>query len=152
LNKIRILSLILLFAFSCGGCSSETEIGHLADQSSEPKPKKKAALAVTGDAPVQAPQSSYFDALPRQNPFLSTDEESSFENKSAQIPLDYLTVSAIMHSPKNKSKAIINGQVYEVGDIIDNKQVITINAEDVILKDTQGEYIIKIEAVVPGEA
>jgi len=151
LSKLRIFSLILLFAFLGAGCSPDDEIGHLADDSIVPL-KKKAVLPVSEGVEMQAPQASYFDPLPRLNPFLTTDEEASFENKSAQIPLEYLTVSAIIHSSDNKSKAIINGQVYQVGDIIDNKQVLAINAEDVILKDTQGEYIIKIETVVPGAA
>jgi len=149
LNKLRAILLILLFAFLGAGCSPEDEITKLTDDSIVPL-KKQAVLPVTEAVQAQASQASYFDSLPRLNPFLTTDEESSFENKSAQIPLEYLTVSAIIHSADNKSKAIINGQVYQVGDILDNKQVVVINAEDVILKDTQGEYIIKIGTVVPG--
>jgi hypothetical protein len=149
LNKLRVILLILLFAFLGAGCSPEDEVTKLTDDSIVPL-KKKAVLPVTEAAPEPASQASYFDSLPRLNPFLTADEESSFENKNAQIPLEYLTVSAIIHSAGNESKAIINGQVYQVGDILDNKQVVVINAEDVILKDTQGEYIIKIETVVPG--
>jgi hypothetical protein len=86
-----------------------------------------------------------------QNPFLTDEEEREFadlgEAALDAAPIDYLALSAILYSPSNKSRAVINGRILEIGSQIDNKEIIEINAEAVILKDAQAEYIIKLKKI-----
>ncbi len=89
----------------------------------------------------------------RVNPFLTKIEEKALAKLGNAIPLDYLQVSAIFYSSiPSQSRAIINGKVLVQGDSIDNKQIIKINSEDVILKDSQGHYVAKIAGLMANTA
>lgn len=81
-----------------------------------------------------------------QNPFL-TDEEEKFAGLGKVIPIDYLAVSAILYSSSNRSKAIIDGKILEVGGSVDNKKIVEILPEAVILKDAQAEYIVQLRKI-----
>lgn len=98
-------------------------------QENQPSPNQEAAMAS--------------DELLR-NPFLSEEEEKEFQDAGKAVPVDYLMLSAILYSATAKSKAIINGRILEIGDSIDNKEIITIRPEAVILKDTTTEYIVRL--------
>jgi hypothetical protein len=81
----------------------------------------------------------------RSNPFLTQKEQKALVEMGNVIPLEYLNVSAIFYSSFNsRNRAIIDGKVLVSGDIIDNKQIIKINPEDVVLEDSQGKYVAKI--------
>lgn len=80
------------------------------------------------------------------NPFLTFDEEESFS------PLIYretitMNLTAVFYTPPN-SKILVDGRIYEEGDIVDNKRIIKIRPEEAILKDTRGEYLIKLNGVL----
>jgi hypothetical protein len=84
----------------------------------------------------------------RSNPFLTQKEEKALVEMGNAIPLDYLRVSAIFFSELNsRSRAIIDGKVLVLGDSIDNKEIIKINPEDVVLADSQGQYVAKMGQV-----
>lgn len=85
----------------------------------------------------------------RGNPFLTRKEEKALAKLGNAIPLDYLKVSAIFYSSiSSQSRAIINGKVLVQGDSIDNKEIIKINSEEVLLKDSQGNYVAKITGLM----
>ena len=82
----------------------------------------------------------------RTNPFLSEEEEKTF---GKSILIDYLLLSAILYSSfSSNSRAIINGQILKIGNYIDNKEVVKIEPEEVILKDDQNEYCVRLKKVV----
>ena len=91
----------------------------------------------------------------RLNPFLTKKEEKSLADTGKAIPLEYLKVSAIFYSALNsQNRVIIDGKVLVLGDNIDNKAIIKINPEDVVLEDAQGQYVakmakLKVNAVNP---
>jgi hypothetical protein len=85
----------------------------------------------------------------RVNPFLTAKEEKVLVELGNAIPLGYLQVTAIFYSASSsQSRAIIDGKVLVLGDSIDNKEVIKINPEDVVLEDSQGHYVAKMTGVM----
>ena len=90
----------------------------------------------------------------RANPFLTQREEKALVELGNALPLDYLQVSAIFYSSFSaQSRAIIDGKVLVLGDSIDNKEIIKISPEEVVLKDSQGRYVAKMAGlnVKPGK-
>ncbi|MFH0790320.1 MAG: hypothetical protein V2A64_01665 [Candidatus Omnitrophota bacterium] len=90
--------------------------------------------------------SSGAEALP--NPFLTREEEAFLKDTGKRIPIENIMLSAVLYSQVEKSKAVINGRILKVGDLIENKQVIEIQPEAVVLKDTQGEYIVNLKNIL----
>jgi hypothetical protein len=85
----------------------------------------------------------------RVNPFLNPKEEKALVELGNAISLDYLQVSAIFYSEfSSQSRAIIDGKVLVLGDSIDNKEIIKINPEEVVLEDSQGHYVAKMAGVM----
>lgn len=82
----------------------------------------------------------------RVNPFLTAEEEELFKDLGKAVPIDYLNLSAIFYSP-GASKVIINGYVLEVNNNIDGKKVIDIQPDEVILKDSEGEYVVRLRKI-----
>lgn len=80
-----------------------------------------------------------------RNPFLSAEEESEFRDAGKAIPLDTLSLSAILYSSAAKSKAILQGRILQKGDNIDNKEIVEIRPEAVILKEAATEYIVRLK-------
>ena len=90
----------------------------------------------------------------RTNPFLTQKEEKALVELGNALPLEYLQVSAIFYSSfSSQSRAIIDGKVLVLGDSIDNKEIVKINPEEVVLKDSQGRYVAKMAGlnVKPGK-
>ncbi|MBU1044466.1 MAG: hypothetical protein KJ915_08750 [Candidatus Omnitrophica bacterium] len=79
----------------------------------------------------------------KKNPFLSAVERSNFSKQTKEI-IDYLTVTAIFHSELN-SHAVIDGRVLQKNDEIDGKEIVAINREEIILRDSLGEYVLKLK-------
>jgi len=78
-----------------------------------------------------------------RNPFLTHNEEKEFGAKKEAI--GYLNLSAVFYAPGH-SYAVINGRIVREKDTIDNKKIVNINPESVILKDGAGaEYIIEMK-------
>ena len=81
------------------------------------------------------------------NPFLTWEEEEEVE-KDRRVPLDYLRLSAALHS-KGVSYAVIDGRIVKEGSLVDNKEVVKIGAEEVTLKDFLGtEYVVKMSKII----
>ncbi|MCG2711369.1 MAG: general secretion pathway protein GspB [Candidatus Omnitrophica bacterium] len=100
------------------------------DQSSE---KKKSEMPLESG-----------EALPlNENPFLSAMERINFGAETKEI-IDYLTVTAIFHSEAN-SHAVIDGRVLREKDEIDGKEIVKIEPEEVILRDANGEYVLRLK-------
>lgn len=110
---------------------------------------KKEAAAETQSMLLE--QTAPIPENPVRNPFLTQEEEQEKELAGAgnRISLDYPILSAILYSSFQISKAIINGEILKIGDYIDNKEIIEIQPEAVILKDAQAQYIIRLKNI-PG--
>lgn len=83
----------------------------------------------------------------RRSPFLTFEENQKVSEFGNASDIDYLALSAIFYS-RTGSVAIIDGKVLREGDIVDNKEIVEIMPEAVILKDAQNEYIIKIKGIL----
>jgi len=84
----------------------------------------------------------------RTSPFLTLQEERSLEKQGSTIPITYLEVTAVFYSSNAEhSRVIIEGRVLAIGDTIDNKKIVAINPEEVILKDSQGYYVVRMKKI-----
>ncbi len=89
----------------------------------------------------------------KTNPFLTQKEEKAVVETGNTTNLEYPVVSAIFYSPLGyQSRAIIEGKVLVEGNSIDNKEIVKINPEDIILKDSQGSYMAKIAGLTANTA
>ena len=102
-------------------------------------------------APLEQGQAAPLIESIRLNPFLSFEEERNFlaPKRLALIVLNYLNLSAIFCSPeKTNSKAIINGMICRMGDVVDardGKKIVEIQPRAVILRDMRDvEYIVTL--------
>jgi hypothetical protein len=102
--------------------------------------------AVRQDAGVQVEEKNEPEGS-RKNPFLRESEESLFESTKDRLPITGLNLSAIFYSP-GTSAVIIDGKFFKEGDIVDNKRIITIFPEEVILKDAQSVYVLQLEGIL----
>lgn len=142
MNKILFFILSLFF-----GCIARTETDAPSLDGEKPiEASQETALPAQGKGIIQEGLSE--PDLLRQNPFLTLKEEESFRGKDFQgVIIDYLNLSAVFYAPYN-SKAIIEGRIFKKGDILDNKEIIEIGPEEVILKDSQTSYILKMRQVL----
>src|SRR3989338_4248457 len=136
-------SFILAFCVFFSGCAKEEikiikegtmreETKNLDIKEGKDKPIEESVIEAEGNA--------------RLNPFLSAEEEAAFaDSGSNYILIDYPAPSAIIYSSDGNSKAIINGRILGLGNSIDDKEIIAIRPEEVILKDSQSEYILKLK-------
>lgn len=140
--------ILLLFLFV--GCSKQEETGTENLQGSQ-EPAQEAQIAPEQEEAMAQQEESKEPAedmdRARVNPFLTQEEETALKETGAAIPISYLNLSAVLYSPQS-SRAIINGQILGLGDSIDNKKVIRIEPEAVVLKDAQGEYIVRLKRIV----
>lgn len=89
-------------------------------------------------------------ALSRISPFLTVQEEQTLEKQGNVIPLLSLEVTAIFYAPQaEKSRAIIDGRVLSIGDTIQNKEIISISLEEIILQDSQARYVARLKKITP---
>ena len=59
-----------------------------------------------------------------------------------------MNLSAILYSGES-SRAIVNGYIVEIGDFLDNMEVVGIKSEKVVFKDYLGkEYVLKMGSVL----
>lgn len=81
-----------------------------------------------------------------KNPFLTGDELREFRNMGYEEDT-YLSLSGIFYSEiPDSSYAIINGRVLRVNDVVENKKVIEISPEQVILEDFQNKkYVLSLK-------
>lgn len=80
------------------------------------------------------------DKLKQKNPFSKDHAEIS----KYKFTSGALSLSGIFYDEKRPA-AIINDRIVTEGDMVDDKQVIKIMQEEVILKDKEKEYHIKTE-------
>lgn len=144
-RALFILGLFILSVFGCG--PKQENITNQPGASLESETNKVALSKPV--VPDQKPETQIISlpyAEARINPFLTKGEEASLLSTDNRIPINYLTFSAVLYSPF-ESKAIINGKILKKGDSIDNKEVIDIQQESVILKEDQNEYIVMLKNI-----
>ncbi len=78
-----------------------------------------------------------------KNPFLTLEEIMALQEQERQT-IEYLNLSAVFLSPGG-TYAIVDGRIVKEKDMLDNKEVVKIDQEEIILKDALGEYIVKIK-------
>ena len=152
---IFIVSSLLALSF---GCTKKEAAPTVANEASR---QDETAAAQIQDKPLE--QITQAAKEPTHNPFLTEEEEKEVIDTGNLIPADYLILSAVIYSSfpaersetgsrlrrENKSKAIINGQILKMGDYVDNKEIVEIQPEAVILKDARAQYIIRLKNI-PG--
>lgn len=136
--RISVFSAALL-ALSFGCAKKETD----AIAINEAGRQDETSAAKIQDKPLEQIMQAA-KALIR-NPFLTEEEENRFIDTGNLSPADHLILSAVMYSSLNKSRAIVNGQILKMGDYIDNKEIVEILPEAVILKNARAQYIIKLK-------
>ena len=126
------------------GCAKKEEIVSFDSSQSLPD---KSQMTVAQKNNGTAAQKEGLDLVDIAfNPFLTPQEEKNFSGTGKYVPLDYLSLSAVIYSPTS-CKAIVNGKILELGGSIDNKKVVAIRPEEVVLKDSQSEYILRLKKV-----
>ena len=137
------LFIILAFCVFFSGCAEE-EI-KIIKEGAPREGGKKLEIKESKDMGIEE-SAIEAEENARLNPFLSAEEEAAFaDSGSNYILIDYLAPSAIIYSPDGNSKAIINGRILRLGNLIDDKEIIAIRPEEVIVKDSQSEYILKLK-------
>ena len=124
-----LLCILLLFSLSC-------EIKK--EEKGETKNVQEASAVAPGKK--ERDFSLLLEKLKQKNPF-SKDHLATDKYKFAS---GALILSGIFYDEK-RPLAIINEQVFAIGDMIGDKQVIKITHNEVILKDKQREYHLKTE-------
>lgn len=144
MNK-HCLSGICVCLLLSSGCNQETTLVV------KPHKDKKANIqaAVYNAALEQQPaEASVKESAPkRENPFLSLEEEEAFKSKKLRVVLNGYVLSAIFYAPP-QSKAIINGALFKEGDRLGNKEIVAIESSEVILKDEEGEYSLRLKKLL----
>ncbi len=137
---VKILGFIILFF--CGWCYLSAGINF-----------PRLGLPVGRQAFGQVKDGQTEQIKGRVNPFLTQKEEKVMVEMGNVTILEYLNVSAIFYSSFNsQSRAIIDGKVLVLGNSIDNKEIIKINPENVVLEDSQGQYVAKMAELVTNTA
>lgn len=136
----RFLCIGILFISILLGCSRQGKQDRLLKTDSA---KDKISYKITIlKGPVAYSQGQ---KQARLNPFLTEKEEAAFKDIDEREVINYLNLSAIFYSSSKESKAIIDGRIYKVGDVLDNKKIVEINPEEIVLKDASREYVLKIK-------
>lgn len=130
---------MILFLFS--GCARKQE-----DVNNEVVPVDVVGQEAKIKSQPEGAEEKVAQSLGRANPFLTEEEEQGLKELGNAIPIDYFQLSAILCSA-SLSRAVINGRILEIGDVIDNKIVERIESEAVFLKDARGEYIARLKKV-----
>lgn len=81
------------------------------------------------------------------NPFLNRSQELRYEDEPERM-LGGMDLTAILYSGES-SRAIIDGQIVEIGDAINNLEIVEIKSEKVVFEDYLGkEYVLKMKNVL----
>jgi hypothetical protein len=133
------IPLFLILVIACLGCQRE-EIKIISPPEASSPQGVIEEEKVSKTSPVSI-------AVSQKNPFLTSEEEVFFKDKDNRVVINYLDLSAIFYSPP-KSYAIINGQIFKEGDIVDNKRIEKIEPERVVLKAATGEYLLNLKEIL----
>ncbi|MFH1339341.1 MAG: hypothetical protein ABIH40_05820 [Candidatus Omnitrophota bacterium] len=79
----------------------------------------------------------------KTNPFLTPEEAEYFSQSEGKEVIEDFHLTAILYSPLRR-RAIIDGRILGEGDSVDNKRIVQILGESVILKDEEGEYVLRL--------
>jgi hypothetical protein len=146
LNKVNslITIAILVIVLTLGGCTGQESSKSVIEQPRPQAPLKKDESAFltgigVGDAEVE--RSLPDDIYGREDPFAPVDLELSVSSKrkSGELKLDGLI------SGTGQPLAMVNDRIVKEGDIIEDKKVVKIGVDSIILQDREGqEYILRL--------
>jgi len=136
--RARWFLVIMIFLLSCAREEQDT-VKILEKKTLESKIEKKKIVEVEKEKEIDV-------TMIDSNPFLTFEEQEIVKSPSYREPLA-LNLSAVFYSPPT-SKVVINGRIFKEGDIVDNKRIIEIKPEKVVLKDTKNEYLLKLKGLL----
>jgi hypothetical protein len=84
------------------------------------------------------------------DPFLTDEESRFFATQDKNVTWTDPNISAIFYSSRS-STVVVGGRVLGVNDFIDDRQIIAIRPEAVVLKDKKGTYVVKMGSVLQQE-
>lgn len=137
---MRQMCIAILFSVWLFGCAAEE--AKIIQKGAIPHPGEKLTIE------KEAIKSYISMADIKINPFLTSEEEEYFRQSQKQEIIDDFHLAAILYSPLRR-RAIIDGRILGEGDSIDSKRIVQILKESVILKDEEGEYVLKLGEVSP---
>ncbi len=135
--------LIILLVTGCGGADIEIISSNLKSSFDEGQSFQDGKEQLENEKVMEGLVLGEID----RNPFLGEKEESEDrEGKSVEKMevLDNLKLTAVFFSP-GKSYAVVNGRIIKERTFIDNKEVVSINKDYIVLQDSQGKkYLVRI--------
>jgi hypothetical protein len=94
--------------------------------------------------PLQNDSSKISKLLSLRNPFLTQEERNKFQREE----LKHFRLSAVFISDKS-SYAVVDGRIVRENDFVEDKRIIRIERNQIILKDRQDrEYVIRLKSIV----
>lgn len=144
----KVLVFIMITSIFWAGCTrQETRVTDLP----QIIPSPPAAKEVLEEQMVQeekvAAIEQVFAVEGRKNPFLSESEEYEYAKEELEL-ITYLNLTAVFRS-SGRAYAVVNGRIVREKDILDNKEIVRISREEIILKDFQGkEYVVRMGSVL----
>jgi hypothetical protein len=148
MKKILYVCLLVLFLFGCTQDEGPVPSSYLgADPAGAGvgEPKNNPVTATAAGSPNTKTTAKPPIKLTR-NPFLNNEERTYYGDDTRDI-LTNLHASAIFYVPGN-ARAMINGRIVKEKDFLDNKMIIRIKEEEIILRDIKGkEYVVKLRKV-----
>lgn len=162
-NRNAILQFVLFLAFfSAAGCQKAVKkddalLKSLLAQQQLQKTKPAEPAVTISDKPVVL-TSNVTIANNTNNPFLTPEERKQLASMPADklfqkgitvLPHSQIDLSAIfLSSIATRSYAIVNGRIVRENDTIDEKQIVSIQKEELKLKDKTGQqYLLRLQKV-----
>jgi hypothetical protein len=136
------LTILLVLVLIASGCDSGVKI----ISRGEPPVAQDAANQAGIKAKSEKPKTEVIADTPIQNPFLSSEENAAKKTNKPQEAIDYLNLTTIFFSPPS-SRATIEGKIVKEGDMIDNKKIVEIQREAIILQSLGNEYILRLKDI-----
>lgn len=131
--------LITLFLTGCGG---DTVIVMQSSSGTKKSFEEKKEDTEKGNYVEEV----LFDDIVR-NPFVRLEKRQEAVIVKERESLENLVLSGVFYFP-GKSYVIINGQIIKEKGFIDKKEVVIINKDNIVLRDSQGkEYLVELVSI-----
>jgi len=133
-----VISLILIVFLGCWFLSFEAKAQRDRDE---------AMMASESEPDVDNESETDAEESKEDNPFLDRREELRYEDEEDRV-LRTMNLSGVFYSGKS-SRAIIDGQIVEIGDVINNLEIVEIKSEKVVLEDYLGkQYTVEMDNIL----
>ncbi len=144
-KRVAIVFILSVSLFLCFGCADKKGVKVMKKVIHQNEKTQANSEVMAQKEAVGEPETLSESVV--SNPFLTQEEQKVFKDMAGRLSIDYLNLSAIFYSIAN-SRAIIDGRIFKNGDIVDKKEIVEIKPEEIILKDTQSVYVLKMKDVL----